>query len=98
MMGFMRYITLLPGMFLAGSAAALAFRDSHYKPQYTTGYAALNLEMIMKRILDKSFHYRPSHETDIRKTFERVRRELRQQQEKATAKNVIPLELGSKQR
>jgi hypothetical protein len=55
--------------------------------------------MNMKRILDKSFHYRPSHETDIRKTFERVRRELRQQQEKkAAAKNVIPLELGSKQR
>jgi hypothetical protein len=54
--------------------------------------------MKMKRILDKSFHYRPSHATDIRKTFERVRRELKQQQEKATAKNVIPMELGSKQR
>ena len=55
--------------------------------------------MTMKRILDKTFHYRPSHATDIRKTFERVRRELRQAQEKsAAAKNVIPLDLGAKQR
>ena len=54
--------------------------------------------MSMKRILDKSFRYRPSHETDIRKTFERVRREMRQEREKSSAKNVIPLELGSKQR
>jgi hypothetical protein len=54
--------------------------------------------MTMKRILDKTFRYRPSHETDIRKTFERVRRELRQAQEKSTAKNVIPLELNAKQR
>jgi hypothetical protein len=28
-----------------------------------------------KRILDPSFRYRRSHETDIRETFERVRRE-----------------------
>ena len=28
-----------------------------------------------KRIFDPSFRYRPSHETDIRETFERVRRE-----------------------
>lgn len=31
----------------------------------------------MKSILDPSFLYRPSHSTDIRKTFERVREELR---------------------
>ena len=30
----------------------------------------------MKRILDPSFRYRPSFATDLRKTFERVRREL----------------------
>ena len=30
----------------------------------------------MKHILDSSFHYTPSHETDVRKTFERLRREL----------------------
>ncbi len=29
----------------------------------------------MKRILDRSFRYRPSFATDLRKTFERVRRE-----------------------
>ena len=28
----------------------------------------------MKWILDPSFRYTPSHQTDIRKTFERVRR------------------------
>jgi len=28
-----------------------------------------------KRILDRSFRYVPSHETDVRKTFERVRKE-----------------------
>ena len=51
--------------------------------------------MKAKRILDKSFRYRPSHETNIRKTFERVRRELKLEQERA-AKKVIPL--GIKQR
>ena len=29
----------------------------------------------MKRILDPSFRYRPSFATDLRKTFDRVRRE-----------------------
>jgi hypothetical protein len=29
-----------------------------------------------KSILDPSFRYRPSHSTDIRKTFERVREDL----------------------
>ena len=29
----------------------------------------------MKRILDRSFRYVPSHETDVRKTFERIRKE-----------------------
>ena len=43
----------------------------------------------MKRILDKSFQYRPSHETDIRKTFERVRREMRQQQARDDAQRKV---------
>jgi len=30
----------------------------------------------MKSILDRSFRYVPSHATDIRKTFERIRGEL----------------------
>jgi hypothetical protein len=29
----------------------------------------------MKRIYDPSFRYTPSYETDVRKTFERIRRE-----------------------
>jgi hypothetical protein len=29
----------------------------------------------MKRILDSSFRYTPSYATDVRKTFERIRRE-----------------------
>jgi hypothetical protein len=31
-----------------------------------------------KSILDPAFRYRPSHATDIRKTFERIRQELEQ--------------------
>jgi len=34
----------------------------------------------MKSVFDRSFHYTPSVETDIRKTFARVRREIREQQ------------------
>ena len=34
----------------------------------------------MKSVFDSSFHYTPSVQTDIRKTFARVRRELRDQQ------------------
>ena len=30
----------------------------------------------MKSILDPTFHYVPSAETDIRKTFSRIRREM----------------------
>jgi len=29
----------------------------------------------MKSILDRSFRYVPSHATDVRKTFERIRKE-----------------------
>ncbi len=29
----------------------------------------------MKHILDSEFRYRPSFDTDVRKTFERIRRE-----------------------
>ncbi|HUG76351.1 MAG TPA: hypothetical protein VML57_02580 [Burkholderiales bacterium] len=28
----------------------------------------------MKHILDSDFHYRPSFDTDVRKTFDRIRR------------------------
>jgi len=36
----------------------------------------------MKSILDPSFRYTNSVETDLRKTFARVRRELRNQQQR----------------
>jgi|SwirhirootsSR2_FD_contig_31_1393365_length_359_multi_5_in_0_out_0_2 hypothetical protein len=41
------------------------------------------MENLMKSILDPTFHYVPSVETDLKKTFSRIRREL----EKARAKN-----------
>ena len=34
--------------------------------------------LVMKSILDRSFRYTPSIETDLRKTFARIRREQRQ--------------------
>jgi len=35
----------------------------------------------MKSILDRSFHYTTSVETDVRKTFARVRREMRKREQ-----------------
>jgi hypothetical protein len=40
-----------------------------------------------KSILDPAFRYRPSHATDVRETFERVRRELAE----GRAANVVHL-------
>jgi hypothetical protein len=37
----------------------------------------------MKSILDRTFHYTPSFETDIRKTFARVERERKAEQKRA---------------
>ena len=51
----------------------------------------------MKRILERSFHYVPSYQTDLRKTFERIRREQRAQHREAPleqqgpAQNVLAL-------
>lgn len=44
-----------------------------------------------KSILDPSFRYRPSHSTDIRKTFERVREELVRQSAPQHPANVSRL-------
>lgn len=44
----------------------------------------------MKSILDPSFQYRPSHNTDIRKTFERIREELKRAAAEHRALNPIP--------
>jgi len=43
----------------------------------------------MKSILDPTFHYVPSTQTDLRKTFSRVRREL------AKAKSQTAREIGA---
>jgi hypothetical protein len=40
----------------------------------------------MKSILDRSFKYIPSHETDVRKTFERARQ---QREVKASTNNKV---------
>ena len=56
----------------------------------------------MKSILDRSFRYVPSAETDLRKTFARVRREQRHISAGATdiaprAGKVTPLQHDSRQ-
>jgi hypothetical protein len=45
----------------------------------------------MKSILDPSFRYTPSVETDLRKTFARIRRELRKAQQAPVPTNVQPI-------
>ena len=51
----------------------------------------------MKSILDPTFRYTKSVETDLRKTFARIRRELRGQPQEASAtgtgvaRNTLPL-------
>ena len=47
----------------------------------------------MKSILDPTFQYTPSASTDLRKTFARVRREMRKQQrlDVETAAKVSPI-------
>ena len=44
----------------------------------------------MKNILDRSFRYVPSHATDLRKTFERIRKE-RETPERPKAPAVVQL-------
>ena len=44
----------------------------------------------MKSILDRTFRYVPSHATDVRKTFDRVRRERAEAAHKA-AETVVPM-------
>jgi hypothetical protein len=40
----------------------------------------------MKHILDSSFRYKPSFDTDVRRTFERVRKQQAQAQAKGQSK------------
>jgi len=43
----------------------------------------------MKSILDPTFKYTPSVQTDVRKTFARIRRELRAQEARAGTESEI---------
>lgn len=45
----------------------------------------------MKSILDPSFRYTQSVKTDLRKTFARIRRELRKEQQAPPVTNVQPI-------
>jgi hypothetical protein len=45
----------------------------------------------VKSILDPSFRYTNSAETDLRKTFARVRREQRKREQSPSSSNVRPL-------
>jgi hypothetical protein len=45
----------------------------------------------MKSILDPSFRYTPSFDTDLHRTFARIRRDYRQQAEKAVRAAVGPI-------
>jgi hypothetical protein len=49
----------------------------------------------MKHILDSEFRYRPSFDTDVRKTFEKVRRQQQQvrSQEPTTATPEIKVKV-----
>ena len=49
----------------------------------------------MKHILDSEFRYRPSFDTDVRKTFEKVRRQQQQvrSQDQATAAPEIKVKV-----
>ena len=41
----------------------------------------------MKHILDSDFRYRPSFDTDVKKTFEKIRRQQQQEKEEQQARD-----------
>jgi hypothetical protein len=43
---------------------------------------------LMKHILDSAFHYRPSFDTDVRKTFEKVRRQQQAREREQSRPNA----------
>jgi hypothetical protein len=49
----------------------------------------------VKRILDPSFRYIPSRETDVRKTFERIRKE-REATERQAPQTVVQINRDKK--
>lgn len=50
----------------------------------------------MKSILDPSFKYVPAAKTDLRKTFARIRREMREADRQAPQAPVIPIKRKEK--
>ena len=47
-------------------------------------------ELVVKSVFHSSFRYTPSFDTDIRKTFERVRREQRQARARLPEAQSLP--------
>ena len=45
----------------------------------------------MKSVFDPSFKYRPSVNTDVRKTFERIRRQQRQDERRTQSSEAAPV-------
>ena len=52
----------------------------------------------MKHILDKGFRYKPSFDTDIRKTFDRLRRAKLQADEERRKEKVTQLPITNTRR
>ncbi len=50
----------------------------------------------MKHILDSDFHYRPSFDTDVKKTFEKIRRQQLQAKERQQAESKAHPEIQVK--
>jgi hypothetical protein len=47
----------------------------------------------MKHILDASFRYRPSFDTDVRRTFEKVRKQHSREREEPKAKADVQVKV-----
>jgi hypothetical protein len=50
----------------------------------------------LRSILDRAFVYTPSHETDLRKRFAKIRREQRAEAERERQQKVVTLTKGVK--
>jgi hypothetical protein len=67
--------------------------DGHYSAAMPRQYGCTQQGgQVMKSILDRSFKYIPSHETDVRKTFERAR----QERGNTAASKVLPINQARK--
>jgi hypothetical protein len=75
-----------------GRAATLGVDGLKLRPYLLSSF------WIMKHILDRSFRYTPSHSTDIRKTFDRLRREREaaRRQAEQTGQTVLQIKREKK--